>query len=197
LCALGAGIPALVLGAPGRASAIALPPITTPPITTPPALTTPPTVTVSPDDGLHVQLPPLDPDDGDGLSVGLPGFPPITTPVTLAVPPTTAASSPASTRSSSPRAESPGPTTKSGAGSPASAAVPPSTTTGPHFEAAHIDSTSARVVGVVNHPNHSGFWSTIGSAAVAYWFWLVLCGIALVVRFVAIAAWRDRMRATD
>jgi hypothetical protein len=53
------------------------------------------------------------------------------------------------------------------------------------------------VVGAIDDHHRGGFWSTIGSAAVTYWFWFVLCAIALGVRLVAVAAWRDHMRATD
>jgi hypothetical protein len=197
-CALGVAGSALVLGGSGAAAALSLPPITLPPAPSPPLVQTPPTVSVSPDDGLPVALPPVGP-DGDGVSVGLPGFPSITTPVTLPTPTTEPPKSEPAAGAAPQAQAGPAATARTGnGGSGATSAGPTVTVPGaPHIEAAQIDGTSARVVGAIDGHHHSGFWSAIGSAAVTYWFGFALCLIALVVRFVAIAAWRDRMRASD
>ena len=184
--------------APGLASADTATPLTVSPPTLPPLIQTPPTVSLAPGDGIQVQLPPVSPDDGDGLGIGLPGFPPITTPMTLPARPTSEA--PISVAMpGSPAPIGPAPTSRTGSGAPGGSPASPAATipNAPHIEAARINSTNTRVAGVVDDHHRSGFWSTIGSAAVTYWFWFALCIIAMVVRFVAIAAWRDRMRASD
>jgi hypothetical protein len=198
-CALGAGVSALVLGVGGAAAADPLPPLTLPPATLPPLVQTPGSVNLVPGDGFDVPLPPLGPNDGDGLEIGLPGFPPITAPVTVPATPTSAPGTSTAIPGSSRQDQiGPAPTFRTGSGDPGAASGPTVTVPGgPQFEAARINGTSARVVGVIDDHHHGGFWSTIGSAAVTYWFWFALCVIALGVRFVAIAAWRDRMRATD
>src|SRR5262245_19841169 len=200
-CGVGAGAAALVLGAPGVPPADPLPPITLPPVTVPGLVATPPTVSLSPGDGLHVALPPLGPGGGDGVSLELPGFPPVTSPIALPTTPTTAAEPASRTPTSGPATViGPAPTarphTGTSAGDPAngSAVTVPHQ---PHFEAAPIQGESARVVGSLESHPHGGFWSTIGSAAASYWLWFVLCVLALAVRFIAIAAWRSQMRATD
>jgi hypothetical protein len=161
------------LAAPASAQVTLTPPalpVTLPPLTLPP-LTLPP-----------VTVPALGPP------------PPVTVPnlggSTVPVP----ASTPSGSTPPPTRPGATAPTTRAGA-TPAAHPTTLGSRAGAATAAARaVQASPADVTGSIARPRHSGFWSTIGSAAGSIGPWIALLALGIAAQFVVSSAWRDRLR---
>jgi hypothetical protein len=158
-----------------------------------------PSLEVSPDQGVHAEIPPLLPVAGlpgdGGVTVDLPppAIPPgATLPplVASATPPAPAPTAPGTAGGATPRPRPGG----GGDPSPGDAAGALGGGGAGGRDSRAVSSHPARVTGSIEDGAGGGLWSVIGSAATSTGPWVVLCAVALVVHATVASAWRDRRR---